>query len=502
MEKAFKQNMNNKDASMDLEVRDLILQFEKQCDPFKYQVEGFCIWPVFRFISFENLKINKAGYTLRQVPKKRNMVIILKEFLLTIPKELTKLIKFYFNKNKIDILAFTSSDRLRGQDNEVYKNIYFDFFDPPLKNVLYWYNISGHEDRLNKYYSPFLNGKIWVIGIVLGGFKYKKYIKTVHSLYEDFTGYLEGIKYRKLFDLDLSLWTDNLMVFLCQKYLFKYLLKLFTPKILLVECAYSKEGAVAAAKSMNIPVWELQHGVFYDGHMAYTYDEDSAGNYRTKLPFPDKILTFGMYFSQAITKRGFWHEYDVPPVGFPVLEDFRKKHLYKKDNEMSELNVLISSQWILVDKIVSFLQQVIPELPEGILIKVKPHPLESQEHIKQYASLEGAVEIINKNKGFYDVLMECHVHCAVFSTTLLESIGMEIPTMIINLPGAEHVSSIAKYGCARIAHSPSDFVHILQRSKSEKDYLKKWREEMLENQSYLWEPEPGSKFQILTSKVF
>jgi hypothetical protein len=116
--------------------------------------------------------------------------------------------------------------------------------------------------------------------------------------------------------------------------------------------------------------------------------------------------------------------------------------------------------------------------------------------------LEGAVEIINKNKGFYDVLMECHVHCAVFSTTLLESIGMEIPTMIINLPGAEHVSSIAKYGCARIAHSPSDFVHILQRSKSEKDYLKKWREEMLENQSYLWEPEPGSKFQILTSKVF
>ena len=110
---------------------------------------------------------------------------------------------------------------------------------------------------------------------------------------------------------------------------------------------------------------------------------------------------------------------------------------------------------------------------------------------------EKLVEILDKDIDFYEALSTCNIHCAVFSTTLFESIGMGIPTLILGLPGSEHISAIVEYECAKIAKTPEEFIRILQRSKIDIQFLKQWEKDTISNQSFFWEPEPSRKIQRL-----
>jgi len=487
---------SRKDKSSDLEVRDIILAYEKQCDPFKYQFEGFCIWPVVRFITFENMKINSGGFSPRSAAKNRDKLVRVMKFIPEFIRNIMNVKRLHPHKDKVNIIAFSSKGRWRDKINGVSKNMYFDFFDPQLRNIMFW---DMYEDRLDRFYSLFFNEKKGIIRRFSAEFKSGQHV-VIKDLYKDFTEYLRENGFGDYFDTNVSRWKSKFKAYISQKCVFESLLKELNPKMLLVECSYGKEGAVAASKSLNVPVWELQHGVFYDGHMAYTYDQKPAGLYKHQLPLPDKILTYGKYFSGILIERGFWDASDVPEIGFPRLEYFKQEYSQKREDPVDNLIVLISSQWIIADELVSFLKDVVPALSEGIRIQVKPHPLELDSDTSRYRALGNKIEIIHKDVSFYNALSECHVHCSVFSTTLFESIGMGVPTIIINLPGAEHVYSIVENGCGKIAGSPLEFMEMLQRLKNNKHYLKEWRSHTEANQGYFWGSDPGEKIQKLFSE--
>ena len=92
--------MYTQNKNIDLEIRNLILKFEKRYDPFRYQIKGICIWPIFRPLISENLKTNKALYNRRPPPKEQTRLLKLTKLLFIILKETIKFIRCYFNKKK------------------------------------------------------------------------------------------------------------------------------------------------------------------------------------------------------------------------------------------------------------------------------------------------------------------------------------------------------------------------------------------------------------------
>ena len=77
-----------------------------------------------------------------------------------------------------------------------------------------------------------------------------------------------------------------------QQYL-KYLvwLSITKPLSLYIVCAYGNEGIVAAAKKLQIPVTEFQHGIISKYHLGYNVLSSAPPNF-----FPNKILVFGQYW--------------------------------------------------------------------------------------------------------------------------------------------------------------------------------------------------------------
>ena len=74
---------------------------------------------------------------------------------------------------------------------------------------------------------------------------------------------------------------------------YKYIL-LKKPQGIYLVCSYGKEALIKAAFDLNVPVYEIQHGVISKYHMGYSFP--GVGN----VPyFPDKILVYGDYWRTA-----------------------------------------------------------------------------------------------------------------------------------------------------------------------------------------------------------
>ena len=77
------------------------------------------------------------------------------------------------------------------------------------------------------------------------------------------------------------------------------LLKRLAPKVIFLECAcYGGKCVplIMAAKELNIPVGEYQHGLLSQAHPAYNYSAQLAESYKYYLP--DFFMSYGAYWSE------------------------------------------------------------------------------------------------------------------------------------------------------------------------------------------------------------
>lgn len=481
-----------------MDARHLVLLFEEKCNPFKYQVDGVCIWPIFRFSTWESLKIEKDGFTKRKHAVRPSRSSRLKAYV-NVFKERARLSALTSERREYDAVILTSVNRLRDKIDEAYRNIYFDYFEPGISNALYIY--TDMQGKRKPYGQPalFVSNKAVLPTLVSRSLVQPGSLDKVRSLYGDFKDFLQENNSAGLFDVPFSTWKRVFLIYMAKRGLFAKIFDATKPKMLLTECFYNKEWAIAAARQRAIPVVELQHGIVYDGHMAYTYDPASADRYKKNMPIPDKILAFGEYFSRMYTESGFWRPDQVENIGLARLEHYRKSFEYQAPRPGEKLRVLISSQWILANKLVDFIRSVVNDLPGEVTLSVKPHPLE--EHTGLYEEIKQRVEVLGTDEEFYTSLATRHIHCSVFSTTLIESLGLGIPTMIIGLPGFENALPITEKGYCKIAHTPSEFVAILKDSVEKESYLSAWHENTCSNKPYFWEPEPSEKMHRFVAKT-
>ncbi len=465
--------------------RDLILRFESECDPFKYRVREFCIWPLFRFKVWEHIKINLDGLTparSSQLPRARFARV---GAVYAMFEELLRLRVLKMRRSTFDVVALTSMGRLREKIGGSYRNLYLDYFEPPLGNALQIFVDSRGDRRPTSGACVFVSARTVWPRVVLASTRTTKGTAEITALRSDLTAFLESAGCAEAMRFSPSFWRLELAHFVARIDSFIDIFRATRPKVVVMECHYDKMWAIAAAKGLNIPVLELQHGTIYDGHMAYTYDPSSCARYRERMPLPDRILTFGRYYSEILNKRGFWNSSQVKEVGFPKMEYHQATFEYRTPGAGEKLRVLISSQWIMADKLISFLQEAIRQIPQNVVLNLKPHP--GEQDTSAYQRIDG-VGILGATDDFYELLGSHHIHCSVFSTTLLESVGLGVPTMIIGLPGSDNALPMTERGYCKVANSPDEFAAVLGEAANDTAALADWERNTKRNLSYFWEP--------------
>jgi hypothetical protein len=477
--------------------RDLILRFESERDPFEYQIKGYSIWPLYRFMVWEHIKINMDGLTSRQSTGHSGVSRRLRAARVMV-EELWNLHKLKTARREYDIVLLTTTNRLRDKTDGAYKHVYFDYCESLLRNALQIFvdARSGREPATQP--SVYVSSRTVLPKVVLGGGGEPDGEERMSSLYSDLTSFLESAGCAKHMRMALSVWRRELAYFVARFNSFVEIFEATKPKVVVTDCHYDKMWAIAAAKRLRIPVVELQHGIVYDGHMAYTYDPRSASPYRDRIPLPDKYLAFGPYFSEILMDRGFWSESQVEDVGFPRMEYHQSTFAYTVPKTGEDLRVLISSQWIMTEKLCKFLEATVRRLPENVILNVKPHPLERDTGA--YRQIDG-LGVLDGGEEFYELLGKHHVHCSVFSTTLLESVGLGVPTIILGLPGSENALPMSERGHCNVVNSPGEFAAVLARVAENASELEQWHRNTIENRSYFWEPNASANIQALLDEI-
>ena len=228
--------------------------------------------------------------------------------------------------------------------------------------------------------------------------------------------------------------------------LWYYILQTLRPKLLyFVTHSYGRSSltAIIAAKSLNIPTIEQQHGVIHKNHLAYVVPKQIDTH--VKFPLCDYIVVWGDYTKHLLTDKHAYQPDQVAVCGFPRL-DVALKEL-PSQTEMkaqlslpSDVDVVLYTSSTTAEGLMSDILDGIEQTPDttNIYWLIKLHPGEKTRQkwetaIKQ-RQLSG-IKVIAEEFDFYALLMACDIHVSFASTTIIEAavlgklnFGLEVST--------------------------------------------------------------------------
>ena len=209
----------------------------------------------------------------------------------------------------------------------------------------------------------------------------------------------------------------------------------------------------------------------------------SAKELKRKIPVPDKIFTFGEYWTEQLTHSRFWKEEDVLSIGNFHFE----KHITttsRKRNDTQKngsYDILFTTQRTTRNESILFLKDVLKIAAEKsipLMIKIKIHPVELS-FVYSYRELEEKYphhcEVILPNQNnLYQLLSEVQFHFSVYSTTHFESVHLGTPTLVLALKGHEYVNDLIRRNYARLCKTPNDFISLFCSSINNDQVWMNW----------------------------
>lgn len=137
----------------------------------------------------------------------------------------------------------------------------------------------------------------------------KKYDELLHT--KEFQNLFEfkQIKYWNQLkdDFDEMKFSYYLPYWICLIISLKKFFKEHKPQciFLMYEHGSNSLSFISVCKQLGIPTIGLQHGMIYDHHEQYCFNNFSTKNNPYGFPFPDKMVLFGEYFKNLLLKKGY-----------------------------------------------------------------------------------------------------------------------------------------------------------------------------------------------------
>lgn len=223
---------------------------------------------------------------------------------------------------------------------------------------------------------------------------------------------------------------------------YNFYLKLFkkrNPKVIFLTFSYeSKKALLAAAKKLNIPTVELQHGTISKLHLGYDY------HYAPELIsyFPDYFLSFGKFWAEDVNLP--INDNNIIDYGYPYFNTKLKnqKHLAKNKNQ-----ILFISQGTIGNTLSEIALDLALQKPQYRII-YKLHPGEfdrwKEEYPKlvEFSKLENCKVLDDKSVDLYELFAKSEIQIGVYSTAIFEGLALGCKTLVANLPGVENLQHL------------------------------------------------------------
>lgn len=239
----------------------------------------------------------------------------------------------------------------------------------------------------------------------------------------------------------------------------KIALKIFKPKAIAETTSYDS-GMMAinlAAKSMGIPVAELQHGIIPDTHEGYIYfiPQEYAG----PRPLPDKLLVHGQIYKDTIlASSGAFSSQNIVVVGNMRMQKYLKENtdnrgaIKKKIRKIlgvgqEDFLATVTSQPLQRSGLSGILEASLPVLGKNVFVCLKPHPSESDwRQVYKNILSDPRVRVVTDNEAdLYDLLIASDIHITLASTVFIECLALGVPNIIVKGPNLGDISSFLEH---------------------------------------------------------
>ena len=246
---------------------------------------------------------------------------------------------------------------------------------------------------------------------------------------------------------------------------------------------------MAACKSKNIEIIELQHGTISPYHLGYSYPKNTMkfNNAIKEIEyFPDKILSFGNYWQNSAS---FPIESDkIITMGFPYFEENSKAYMKIAENDKNQKQILFISQGVIGKYLSKLAYELAKELNsnsenskgnDDYTFIYKLHPGEYGTWRENYEYLNKANEfdnfkVIDKSEPpLYELFAKSNYQIGAFSTAIYEGLAFNCKTFIIDVPGVEYLDDlIDKSIVKKVSGSEELISYIKEEDLNLKDYDK------------------------------
>jgi len=225
---------------------------------------------------------------------------------------------------------------------------------------------------------------------------------------------------------------------------YRRLLRRCGARVVVVECSYDKHSVLEAARSLDLPVVELQHGVVSRHHLGYHFPSAP----RDAVLFPDWFFAWGEHWRAAadfpLDPRR------VPLVGFPR---FDRERAMSGGADTGD-DVLVLSQAMLGERLSRFTAALAERgLRERIVYRLHPREEPSWRRRHPWLAASG-VRVTGAAVPLYPQLRSASVHVGSFSTALFEGMALGADTYLVPAPGVEYMDDVLRAGWATTADTP------------------------------------------------
>jgi len=437
-------------------VNDRLHQIEIKHDLLRFKIDGWCVWPLFRFdvaIALQNLSFCSS----HGAPLKGRYFLAAKDLF-----RLARLTRARF-------VAKTYSSARAEKQNGLYKDIYFDDL---LSEMGHYFKIESinNQDFLSQNRMALLKTDMTTLALEMFLRRLGRMSRpgSILKISEELSSCLR--QESRLEDFSSEKIASCLANFYWAKKFYRWLLGKINPQYLFT-ADFGETGIVAAAKELGIKVIEFQHGITDRNTYGYSWSS-YALPYKKAMPVADQLFLYGNYWADELRASGFWDE-ELRSVGSLRLDAYRNLGRENRNREDAH-NLLLTMQGSNIEKVLTFISEF-TALAKGKIdfrLFIKLHPL-YEKNKKTYLEVfqnDPNVQVLlgNENPSTFELLSRANLHVSVYSACHYEALALGVPTVILPFAGSEHVLHLHETGQAFLAKTPQELLEIVLKAKDQR----------------------------------
>lgn len=209
--------------------------------------------------------------------------------------------------------------------------------------------------------------------------------------------------------------TDLYVTFFKDRTFYRWLFKKIRPTRVFITQNGIQKGLFAAARDLGLKVYEFQHGIINDGHLAYSYPSISGIDNKVYRP------------SHLCTLSDFWlNDCYIPYTKKVVLgNDYFKPQISKASVPVRN-KILVVSSTFMHKELFNFLERCKSELPNfkeyEFVYKLHPNEFGNVDAYKNHFLPYSNVMVSTNEKNIAQWMEECSTMVTILSTAAYEAL--------------------------------------------------------------------------------